>query len=106
MRWSSSAPCEERLARRGLRLRRCRHHGFSADLAREVDDVLADLRLAVAPDEGHTTVERVHDRATVAHDGVVDLATDGVLDILDPDAVGRVGPVQDEPDLLVGVTEL
>jgi hypothetical protein len=62
--------------------RRCRSH----DRIREPEDILRDLGLAVAQEERDATVERVDHAPTVAHDRVIDLPADRVLDVRDADA--------------------
>ena len=97
------SPCEERLALWGRLAGLFARFSVARSCDRgQAEDVLRDLRLAVAEDERHAPVERVHDAPAVADDRVVDLAADRVLDVGDPDPERGVGPVEDQPDLVLG----
>src|SRR5215212_5314149 len=79
---------------------------WAGDGCGEACDVLRHLGLPVAEEERNAAVQRVDHAAAVAHDRVIDLPSDGVLDVCDADAEGRVRAVQHEPDLLRAVAEL
>src|SRR5690606_28150710 len=105
--WSS--PREDRLLRRRLATRVV----WDVDLLaladhgrREPQDVLGHLRLLVAEEERHASVERIDHAPAVADDRVIDLAADRVLDVRDPDAQRRIGAVEHELDLAGLVAEL
>src|SRR5262249_9045377 len=106
--WTSRSAAREQRASLGLWL-----VGSSGRLGRGLTDprlggrlhVHRDLCLLVAPHERHAPVERVDDRAAIAHDGVVDLAADRVLDVAHPDAVGGIRPVEHQAQL-VAITQL
>ena len=72
----------------------------------QTKDVLGDLRLPIGEEERYATVQGVDHASTVAHDRLVDLAADRVLDVRDADAERRIGAVEDEADLALLVAEL
>src|SRR3990172_8300030 len=111
-----SSPCEQRFLRCRLLFGLgfgCRRHGRRRPCRRcppagggESQDVLRDLGLAVGQEERDATIERVDHAPTVAHDRVIHLPADRVLHIRDPDAEGRIRPVEHEPDLARRVAQL
>ena len=72
----------------------------------DADDVLADAGLARGDDERHAAIERVDDGSAVGDDAVRDLSADRAFDVLLADAIARVGPVEQQLDLVLGVAEL
>src|SRR2546428_33849 len=78
----------------------------AGELPSEGEDVLCDLALAVADDEGHAAVHGQDERAAGGDDRVRDLAPEARLDIGRLDAARAVVAVGHELQLVVVVAEL
>src|SRR5207237_8565531 len=80
--------------------------GLGADALSQGKDVLCDLTLTVADDEGDSAVHGQYECSPVGNDGVRDLAAQARLDIRGLDAARAVVAVRDELHLIAAVSEL
>src|SRR5213594_2467161 len=96
----------EPTARRRLLARRGRGGLSGCDPLREREDVLRDLAVTMADDEGDSAVDRQHERPAIGDDRVRDLATEAGLDIRRFDPTGAVVTVGDELHFRLVVPQL